>query len=800
MRVLFFLYISLYSISSLVLAQEPNTQNIRGQIVDKASKFPIIGASVIVIGTDPLVGSATNLDGYFELKGVSIGRVILQISAIGYETITPSNLLVVAGKELQADFSLEENFPTLQEVVVTAGDNKEDLNNEWATVSARTFNTEETARYSGSRNDPARMAANFAGVSGANDSRNDIIIRGNSPTGLLWRLEDIDIPSPNHFASFGSTGGPVSMLNNNLLAKSDFITAAFPANYGNALAGVFDLKLRSGNNKKSEFLGQIGFNGFELGAEGPFSRKANASYLVNYRYSTLGVFQTFGIEFGTGAAVPNFQDLSFKVDIPTKKAGRFTVFGIGGMSDISFLGSETDFSELNVNLFTNETEDLRNETATGIIGLSHTLFLGKKTYYKMVLSASHQRSEVAIDSLTWDSNDPDNITLLAITPYVSINLRQNKYVGHWLLNHKLNAKNNFIFGVISTIYDVSFADSTYRSSGNSLSWRTVKEGKGTSTQLQGYTNWQRRFTKNLTMNAGVHLLYFGLPSKLALSPRIGFRWATSPASSINIAYGMHHQLQPLPVYYTKRSNGTVSNNIKLNFTRSQHLALGYDQSLGKNFRLKMETYYQSLSNVPVEPNPSSFSMLNAGAAFNTPNEYDLVNEGIGCNYGVELTLEKFYSQQYYLLLTTSVFKSEYRGSDKVWRSTAFNGGYVVNFLGGKEWNLSSQNHTLAFDMKMTFAGGRKYTPIDLATSRINMRETLFEDRAFSQQYDNYFRLDMKISYRMNRPKATHEFSIDVQNVTNRDNIFSQAYNRRTGEVARVNQLGLFPVPQYRILF
>jgi hypothetical protein len=148
------------------------------------------------------------------------------------------------------------------------------------------------------------MASNFAGVSGANDARNDIIIRGNSPSGLLWQLEGLNIPNPNHFGSLSSTGGPVSMLNNNVLDKSDFMTSAFPAQYGNALSGVFDLSLRNGNNEKYEFLGQVGFNGFELGAEGPFSKNSKSSFLINYRYSTLALFQQIGINFGTGSATP----------------------------------------------------------------------------------------------------------------------------------------------------------------------------------------------------------------------------------------------------------------------------------------------------------------------------------------------------------------------------------------------------------------------------------------------------------------------------------------------------------------
>lgn len=310
----------------VAFAQTANTQIVKGRLLDAQSKSPLIGATVIVVGSSPLIGATSDNEGYYKLTNVPFGRFTLKISYIGYEEQIVPNVLVTAGKEVIMNFELVESLTTLDAVEIKASDNEEKgtLNNEMITVSARTFNIEETRRYAGSRNDPARMASNFAGVVGNNDSRNDIIIRGNSPTGLLWRMEGIDIPNPSHFGALGATGGPVSMLNNNVLDKSDFMTGAFPAMYGNAISGVFDLQMRTGNNEKREYTGQLGFNGFELGAEGYFSKKSRASYLANYRYSAMGVFSLLGLSVGTGSAVPEYQDISFKIDLPTSKAGRFT--------------------------------------------------------------------------------------------------------------------------------------------------------------------------------------------------------------------------------------------------------------------------------------------------------------------------------------------------------------------------------------------------------------------------------------------------------------------------------------------
>ena len=312
-----FSFLFLLAFSSNLLSQSL-TQTIKGSVVDKQSQSALPGVAVQVEGITPVIGVITDADGQFRLQKVPLGRLQIRFQYLGYREKTVS-VILNAGKEAILNIELEESVIQAEEVVITGEQDKTKTNNKMSTVSARVFSAEEAARYAGSRNDPARMAANFAGVSGTNDSRNDIIIRGNSPTGILWRLNGLDIPNPNHFGNAGSTGGPISILNNNTLENSDFMTGAFAADYGNATSGVFDLKMRQGNRDKREFLAQVGFNGFELGAEGPFRKGKNASFLINYRYSTLSVFNALNIDFGTGAAIPQYQDLTFKTDFITKK-------------------------------------------------------------------------------------------------------------------------------------------------------------------------------------------------------------------------------------------------------------------------------------------------------------------------------------------------------------------------------------------------------------------------------------------------------------------------------------------------
>jgi len=771
------------------------TQTIRGTISDRDSKYPLIGVNVVLKNSDPLKGAVTDMDGNFVLTEVPTGRQTLSISMIGYKEVLAENLLVISGKELVLNLELEENVIMADAIVIRAGKEKIEVNNELATVSARSFNPEEASRYAGSRNDPARMAANFAGVSGVNDARNDIIIRGNSPSGLLWRLEGVDVPNPNHFASFGSTGGPVSMINYNLLQKSDFMTSAFPSNYGNTVSGVFDIQLRNGNNAKSEYLGQVGFNGLELGAEGPFSKNSKASYLVNCRYSTLGLFDALGVNFGTGTAVPKYQDLTFKINLPTSKAGRFTLFGLGGISEINLLGSDTDFTDAEADLYGNENEDIYVESQTAIVGLTHTYYFNPNTYSHVTLAYTHQKNGTEVDSLVWSEGEfPE---LVQAIRYNSINYSPNRLMVNASFNKKFDTKNLLTAGVVFSILQNNFADSTLIADGT---WWTIKRGEGSDLLGQSYVNWQHRFSDKWTLNSGVHLLHFNLNNSLGIEPRAGLSYQLTPSNIFSVGYGLHHQLQPLPTYYTKRPDGSNSLNQEMDFTRAHHIVLGYDHTFSADFRLKSEVYYQSLDQVPVENFPSTFSMLNTGVDFGTPDEYDLVNTGKGRNYGVELTLEKFYSKQYYFLVTTSVFKSEYQASDLQWRSTAFDSNFIINLLGGKEWNVGKRDNNFGVDVKLTTAGGRPFTPINLEASNEAGEEILDYNRAFQERFDNYFRTDVKIYLRMNRPRVTHEIALDIQNITNRENPYINRYNTRTMDISIENQLGLFPIPQYRILF
>lgn len=767
------------------------TQTVKGVVLDKQTQSPLPGVVVQVINSDPPLGVSTNEKGEFKIQAVPIGRWQLKFYVLGYKEkfIT---IILNAGKESISTIELEESIVQGEEVVITAEQDKTITNNKMNTVSSRLFSAEEAARYAGSRNDPARMAANFAGVSGANDSRNDIIIRGNSPLGILWRLNGLDIPNPNHFGNAGSTGGPISILNNNTLDNSDFMSGAFAADYGNATAGVFDLRMRKGNNEKFEFLSQVGFNGFEVAAEGPLSKNKNSSFLIDYRYSTLSVFKALNIDFGTGDAVPQYQDLTFKADLSTEKAGKFSVWGIGGVSYVALLESDKKDGQ---DLYGYSSRDTYFRSNVGAGGISHTYLFKNNAYLKTNVGVSGQYNNIIADRI-----DTSFKTVKNLKPEYRQEVQTIHYVFNTTYNKKFNAKNFVNIGFYGDLFSTSFIDSIDNYFGANT-FVTLRDYKGNSGLLRAFMQWQHKFTDNFLLNIGCSNQYLLLNSSNAIEPRIGLKYAINNKQAISLGGGLHSQMQPAYLYFASETvNGQRNEtNKSLDFTRAAHAVLAYDNNFASNFRIKSEVYYQYIYNAPVKNTPGYFSALNLGADFNSPNVTNLVSKGEGTNYGLEITLEKFYSKGYYFLLTSSLFESKYKGSDGIERNTAFNGNYVFNFLAGKEFKIN-QKHVLILDIRTTYAGGKRYTPIDLEASIAAKDQVVDASRAYSMQYPSYFRTDVKPGYRFNSKKITHEFSVDIQNVTKNLNVFQQTYDIANQTIKTDYQLKFFVIPQYRLLF
>lgn len=785
------------------LMSSAQTQIVKGRIIDAQSEYPLIGAIIVITDSDPMIGAVTDVGGRFRIEHVPVGRQNFGVQYIGYKSISLPNVLVTAGKEVVLEVKLEESVEKLEAVVVTADANKDMPINELAKVSARTFNLEETTRFSGGRNDVARLATSFAGVSAPNDSRNDIIVRGNSPTGLLWRIEGIPVATTNHFATLGVTGGPVNALNTNLLRTSDFLTGAFPAEYGNANAAVFDINFRNGNSENYEFTGQMSvFSGLEFLAEGPLSKKNNSSFVASYRYGIASLAAT-----GT-SAIPYYQDLSFKVNLGQSKIGQFALFGLGGASSIDFKGDEIEEDDL----FANPSTDAYVDNRIGVLGLTHLYHLNKSTFVKSAVGWATTQNEYLQDNLIRDSTDQ------VIDKYLATNVgnKEFRYTFSSSITKKFSARWHMKAGYLGEWYHAQFNNSDRDNrveipdqDGDGIPdhFLTLTDVDDQYFLHQAYGQAVYNVTDKLSLTAGVHSQYLNLNEKWSLEPRAALSYQFRPDQRISIAYGLHAQMIPTPLLFleTELPDGSsIRSNEGLDFMRSHHLVVAYDRSLGTDWRLKAEGYYQRLYKLPVERVASSYSVINEGADFSYNERAYLTSQGKGANYGLELTLEKFFSKNYYLLFTSSVFESTYKGSDQISRSTAFDNRYVLNVLMGKEWAFGKEGQNAwTFDTKLTTSGGKPYTPVDLAATRANAgREVRFEEIAFSEHYENYIRWDVKFGVRLNSMKKSisHQFFVDLQNVTNRKNEFVKRYNEVTDEINSVKQIGFFPDVMYRIQF
>ena len=799
------------------------TSTISGTVLDSEARYPLPGAYVQISTLEGFM-TPTDMDGRFSFADVPIGRHVVKLSFMGYESRTIDGVVLMSGRPVVLEVKMSESVFSIAAAEVTATKTGEVMN-EMATVSARAFTVEETDRYAGSRGDPARMASNFAGVQGADDSRNDIVVRGNSPSGVLWRIEGVDLTNPNHFSVPGTGGGPVAIINNKTLANSDFFTAAFPAEFGNSTAAVFDLKLRNGNQDHWHGSAQLGFLGTEVLLEGPLNRDKRSSLLVNYRYSTASIFSAVGIDIGT-SAVPKYQDGSFKLFTPTKGGGSLSFWGIGGNSNVDILISNQVAPERNI--YGDNDRDQYFKTGTGMMGLTHTQPLNSRSYIKTTLAVSRDRQDSNHDYVTRDlliTESDTSYTNIQTSPLMTYGFVKDRLALAVHANHKLEPTTGTAtlrMGLNTDLMMWSFQDSirAFTDSPDSLgAWGRRWDADMKGALIQPFIQLKRRPNEALTWTAGLHAMVDTRSGASSLfEPRLGMQWVSKGGTVWSAGSGLHSQIQS-PYIYASATTTEVSGqlnmpNQELGFTRSIHNVIGVTRKLSDLWTLKMEVYHQHLFEIPVADlttdwgaNNGSYSLINAGGGFSRLFPDTLLNEGTGRNMGVEMTLSRAFREGWFMLLTASVFDAKYKGADGVSRNTDFNGKYSWNFLASKEWKLSP-SLGLVTGLKATMAGGRWYGPVDDDAS-LEQREIIFIDQdRNTQQFDDYFRLDIKTNLTWNRPETTHELGIDFVNILGTENILKLTYapdemdinDPNYSPVRKEYQLGFLPIFFYRIDF
>ncbi|HPI19601.1 MAG TPA: TonB-dependent receptor [Candidatus Kapabacteria bacterium] len=761
------------------------SQTVRGKVVDFRNQMPL--ESVTVTIKELMIGNYTQRDGTFKIPSVPVGRYTLRVSSIGYETQILA-IVVSSGKEVILNVELVESFISKDTVTVLANKDGSFVPiNESALVSAAQFTVDDVERYAGSRMDPARMAQNFAGVLGANDSRNDIIIRGGSPTELLWRLDGLDIPNPNHFATQGATGGPIGAINSRVLDNSDFFTGAFPAEYGDRISGVFDLRTRQGNDEKWEKIFQFGFNGFEAGIEGPIGNlfggnSKDASFIANYRYSFLDLMEKMGIDFGF-SGIPRYQDGTLKLDIKANDYNTISITGLFGISDIFLDDSKED------DVATGD-ENTKNGTDFFSIGAVWKHLISDNFYGKLILGTVYGNYRTDVDSITTGGNH--NVTDIS------------KWYSHSAIEGYNTAKYEAYYSPLKSLFITAGVEARFKyfdfnlqrytvEKDDSTLFKLLKDGSGF--QWLSFIDVNLRLTDDFKMSFGIHSQYFDLTKETTVEPRFGASYQIFPQHTLTFGFGIHRQSLPLLLYYSE----PINMNLKL--MESVHYVAGYSFNISEDAIFKIEGYLKNIKNVPVRANKNDYwSFLNAGANFGSIDYWEKCKStGEGRCYGAELSLFKHFSDGYYLTATGSYVRQEFSGSDGNWHWGAFDNQFILNLLAGYEWKFSA-NHSLEFSCKYTLAGGGAYTPIDEVKSKIENDKEYLDSAAFSLHNPNYSRFDIKIDSRFNYSDWSIICYFSIENLFNTKNILKRQWDTNEQAVTIKEQIGLFPVGGIRIEF
>jgi hypothetical protein len=566
------------------------------------------------------------------------------------------------------------------------------------------------------------------------------------------------------------------------LANSDFYTGAFPAEFGNATSGVFDLRLRNGNSQKHEFMASAGFNGFELGAEGPLSKKTGASYLINARYSFLKALDLIGFKVAAAeGAVPEYQDVSAKVNVPLKN-GNLSVVTLIGASKIHITPDMSDDSEWAAG---DQGTDVKSSSQQYFVGANYTLRLSPSTRIENRLSYQYISSK----ALQYNVSYPDESKSLYFDGVSS----EGRVSYAPTLHHRINPKNFLVIGAGVDVFMTGLNNILYEDSIPQI----VQDADKNSALVKGFVQWQHKFSDVLSITPGVYAQYYGLNNDWSVEPRLGLKWTVTNRSSINVGAGLYSQLQPRQVYFYQDSMGVLVNK-DLKLSKSWQTVVGYDLKLTKNMRMKVEAYYQHLFDVAVTPEIPEQSMINLGDGFYNNWDYILENKGTGRNYGVELTLEKFFSNQYYFLVTASLYSSKYKGYDGVERNTKFAGNFTINTIAGYEWKLGKSN-LLSVNLKGSLLGGNRFLPSTI--QNVGDTDPTYDyAHAYEERLPNYFRIDLNINMKSNFKRFALEWFFELDNITNHKNIWYKTYNVNKQEYDYTYQTGFMPMGGCRVYF
>ena len=774
------------ALCSLLCAATAGAQTVRGTVTDAASGEPLGYVTIKVV--EAKTGVLTNDNGEFEVKDLPIGRYTIEASSVGYTPTVMQEVLVSSNKDVTLDISIKESVNTLANVVVRPQVSKEMPLNKMVLTGGKMLSVEEASRYAGGLDDPARLVTAFAGVSGS-PANNGVSVHGSAPQSLAWRMEGVEVFAPSHFSdSYNFGGGVISALSSNVLGNSDFVTGAYPAEYGNSVGSVFDLKLRNGNNTSYEHTAQFGTLGIDVASEGPLSKNSKASYLFNYRYSFTGLALKLGILDLDGDNF-EYQDLNFKINMPTKKAGTFSLWGMGYI-DKAWV--DRDKPKDWETLYDQNNEMVRQKLFT--VGLSHKIWLGEGTSLNTSLAASYFFNHITEDYL---ERIDDNTSSPAI-PFTNADQTNGKLAGNFFVNRKMSKHMTSKFGVSYThlIYRnrLRYAEEI----GEPLVMYGNQNANTGLIDIYSSNSWE--VSPKFTLNFGLNAQGFMLNGDWSVEPRLSWQWHATEKGTLSFGYGLSSRVEKLDVYYVEQDGKNVNHDLQM--TRSHQLQLSYLYMLNPHLAFRAETFFNYMFDMPIAET-GTYALINRLDYY---TDRKLVSKGRGRSYGVDLSLEQYLNKGLFWMVNGSLYDNEYRDIDGNWHDTRFNTTYTLKALAGKEWMMGKRKQNLLnASVKFSYQGGLRYSPIDEEATVENYKNgnpdvAYDETKPFTKHFKPVFTIDFTLSYKLNGKKASHEFALKMLNLLQTQTPLKHIYNYKEDKVEYYKVGVALPNICYRINF
>ena len=726
---------------SFLLAQP--VHQVKGTVIDKSSRQPLEFINVMIVGLNK--GGVTNAEGKFSIGQVSPGIYRLQASAIGYKTVTTPEY-ILSTRDLHIQIEMEENQTELEGVTVTASPFRRDIE---SPVSLRIIGLQEIEKSPGANRDISRIVQSYPGVAFSPIGyRNDLIVRGGSPSENRFYLDGVEIPNINHFSTQGASGGPVGILNADLIREVNFYTGAFPTDKGNALSSVLDFKLRDGDMERNSLKATLGASEVSLASNGHLGKKT--SYLVSVRQSYLQfLFDMLGLPF-----LPTFTDAQFKLKTRFDARNELTVLGLGGIDKMK-LNTKADDEDNEYIL--SYLPKIQQETFT--LGAVYRHYAG--AHVQSVVASHSYLNNRNTKYQQNDESDPEHLMLRlrSTEQNTQLRLENSSSFRNWKVtvgtSLDYSQYSNTTFQKVYTDRAQTFDYHTYL---GIMRWGLF----GTV----NYTSIDERFTASLGLRADANN-YSAAMKDLSdqLSPRLSLSYQLTEHWSLSGNAGLYYQLPPYTALGFKNNNGLYANKYALRYMQVSQGSVGLNWRKGDTFEVSVEGFYKDYDKIPLSV-ADGIPLTCKGNDYGVIGNELLTSTAQGRSYGAELLLKWLVAKKLNLASSFTLFKSEYRtDKESEYIASAWDNRFIFNLRG--TYNLPRH---WSVGMKVSCIGGAPYTPYDADKSSLvtawNAQGKPYYDytRYNEERLPAFTQVDIRIDKTFYLKRCMLGFYIDLQNI------------------------------------